>query len=259
MRKAQNSGYQHISLEERVKIFSLQQQGKSLRAIATLIDRDVGTISRELKRNKSRVDLAYFPTKAHENAMEKAVRQRTKAPLKNHEVYLYVRKRLREEKWSPEEIAGRLSIDKPHLSICFETIYQYIYGKGKRHKLWRHLTKSHQKRRIKTGRRVQSTRGHVSIPDAVSVLSRPQKVQLRTTEGHIETDLMEGIKSETDVVSVEVFRKTRYTQLSKMKNKKAKTKKNILVKKLKMIQSLSRTQKPIVKSVTSDNLSLIHI
>jgi len=42
------------------------------------------------------VDLAYFPTKAHENAMEKAVRQRTKAPLKNHEVYLYVRKRLRE-------------------------------------------------------------------------------------------------------------------------------------------------------------------
>lgn len=253
MRKAQNSGYQHISLEERVKIFTHQQQGKSLRTIAQLIDRDVGTISRELKRNKSRVDLAYFPTKAHDIAVEKAIRQRTKAPLKNHEVYLYVRQKLREEKWSPEEIAGRIQIDKPHLSICFETIYQYIYGKGKRHKLWKHLTKSHKKRRIKTGRKVHMERGRVTIPDAISVLSRPQKVQLRRTEGHIETDLMEGVKSETDVVSVEVFRKTRYTQLSKMKNKQAKTKKNILVKKLKMIQSLSRVQKPIVKSVTSDN------
>ncbi len=176
MRKAQNSGYQHISLEERVKIFTHQQQGKSLRTIAQLIDRDVGTISRELKRNKSRVDLAYFPTKAHDIAVEKAIRQRTKAPLKNHEVYLYVRQKLREEKWSPEEIAGRIQIDKPHLSICFETIYQYIYGKGKRHKLWKHLTKSHKKRRIKTGRKVHMERGRVTIPDAISVLSRPQKV-----------------------------------------------------------------------------------
>lgn len=44
---------------------------------------------------------------------------------------------------------------------------------------------------------------------------------------------MEGTKSETDVVTVEVFRKTRYTQLSKMKNKKAKTKKEHSRKKVK--------------------------
>ena len=253
MRIAQGGKYKHISLDERITMFTLKEQSLSLRAIAVQVQRDVGTISRELKRNKSRCDLVYFPTKAHINSVQKAVRQRTKAPLKNHEVYLYVRDKLRTEKWSPEEIAGRLKIDKPHLSICFETIYQYIYGKGKRHKLWKHLTKSHKKRRIKTGRRVQMEQGRVTIPDAVSILSRPQKVRLRKTEGHIETDLMEGVRSEPNVVSVEVFRKTRYTQMSKMKNKKAKTKKNTLVKKLKMIQSLSKAKKPIVKSVTSDN------
>lgn len=245
--------YKQLNLSERVNIYSLREQGKSLRDIAREIDRDVGTISRELRRNKSRADFDYLPVKAHENAIKRLIRQRTKAPLKNPETYVYVREKLREEKWSPEEIAGRIRIDKPHLSICFETIYSYIYVRGKRHKLWKHLTKSHKKRRVKTGRKVQSERGRVTIPDAVSVLARPQKVQKRKTEGHLETDLMEGIKSETDVVSVEVFRKTRYTQLSKMKNKKAKTKKNILTKKLKMIQSLSRAQKPIVKSVTSDN------
>lgn len=253
MKKITVRPYRHLNLSDRVTIYSLREQGKSLRDIAKKIDRDVGTISRELKRNKSRADFNYLPVKAHENAVKRLVHQRTKAPLKNPETYVYVREKLREEKWSPEEIAGRIKIDKPHLSICFETIYSYIYHRGKRHKLWKHLTKSHKKRRIKSGRKVRRESGRVTIPDAVSVLARPQKVQKRKTEGHLETDLMEGVKSETDVVSVEVFRKTRYTQLSKMKNKKAKTKKNILVKKLKMIQSLSKAQKPIVKSITSDN------
>lgn len=253
MRNTQKKQYKHVSLEERVEIYALFMQGVSLNDIAKRIGRNVGTISRELKRNKSRCDMPYLPVKADENAAKRARRQRTKAPLKNPETYLYVREKLQKEKWSPEAIAGRIVIDKPHLSICFETIYQYVYDKGKKHKLWEYLTKSHRKRRTKTGRRVQSERGRVTIPDAISVLSRPQKVQLRKIEGHIETDLMEGVKSETHVVSVEVFRKTRYTLLSKMKNKKAYTKKNILVKKLKLIQSLSKAQKPIVKSVTSDN------
>ena len=131
MKKIIVSPYRHLNLSDRVTIYSLKKQGKSLREIARNVDRDVGTISRELKRNKSRVDLEYFPVKAHDNFVRRALRQRTKAPLKNHETYLYVREKLREQ-WSPEEIAGRIKIDKPALSICFETIYSYIYARGKR-------------------------------------------------------------------------------------------------------------------------------
>src|SRR3989304_7411149 len=93
--------YRHLNLSDRVTIYSLKKQGISLRDIAKEIDRDVGTISRELKRNKSKANLEYFPVKAHDNFVKRALRQRTKAPLKNPETYLYVREKLREEKWSP--------------------------------------------------------------------------------------------------------------------------------------------------------------
>ena len=85
MKKTTISPYRHLNLSDRVTIYSLKKQGKSLRDIAQEIDRDVGTISRELKRNKSRVDLEYFPVKAHDNFVKRALRQRTKAPLKNPE------------------------------------------------------------------------------------------------------------------------------------------------------------------------------
>lgn len=164
MRKAQSSFYSHLNLDEKIKIYSLKRYGLSLRKIANQINRDVGTISRKIKRNKSRCDKEYFPTKANDNSIKKSVRQRTKAPLKNPETYLYVKEKLREEKWSPETISGRIKIDKPKLSICPETIYQYIYSKGKLHKLWRYLTKSHKKRRIKSGRNVQRDKVKSRIP-----------------------------------------------------------------------------------------------
>ncbi len=253
MKKAQSGFYHHLDLDERVKIYTLKREGVAIRNIAKEINRNVGTISRELKRNKSRCDMEYFPTKANENSIKKAVHQRTKAPLKNHETYLYVREKLREEKWSPEEISGRIKIDKPKLSVCPETIYQYIYGKGKIHKLWKHLTERHNHRKKKNGRRVKRGKSSLRIPNAVSILERPKSIMKRKTEGHLETDLMEGVRREKQVVSVEVFRKTRYLQLTKIPNKKAETKKNILVKKLKVVQSLQKSESSIVKSITGDN------
>ena len=62
MRKTQTGQYKHVTLEERITIYSLKSLGKSLRVIAKEVSRDVGTISRELKRNKSRCDMKYFPT-----------------------------------------------------------------------------------------------------------------------------------------------------------------------------------------------------
>lgn len=253
MRKAYNGGYKHISLEERVRLFTLQQQGVSLREIARLIDRDVGTISRELKRNKSRVDHDYFPTKAHENAVKRSVNQRTKAPLKNPETYLYVREKLRSENWSPEIISGRIKIEKPHLSICSETIYQYIHGKGKKHTLWRYLEQHHKRRRIQSGRKVQKQYCQSKIPGAISIDMRLKRANNRSQVGHFETDLMEGRRSQRTALSVAVDRKTRHTSLGKVKNKTALEKQKVLTFQLKSLQSLKKSDEPIVRSVTADN------
>lgn len=252
MRKISNKTYKHLSLAERVEIYSLFKQGVSLRDIAKKTKRNVSTICRELKRNKSRCDMPYKPVKAHQNAIKKAKEQRTKAPLKGPETYLYVREKLKNESWSPEIIAGRLSLDKPHLSICHETIYQYIHGKGKKYQLWKRLTVKRNKRRVKGGRRVKTDNSPSRIPGAVSILRRPLGVETRRVEGHLETDLMEGPRNNKEVLSVEVFRKTRYSQLSKLVNKKAEVKQKTIIKKLKRLKSLEMSNRPILKSITAD-------
>ena len=121
--------YRHLSLEERERLYALREQGKSFRKISELLGRSHTSLSREYRRH-SKYGRKYLPCQAHEKALKKGVEQRTKAPLKNVKVFLYIREKLRRG-WSPEIISGRLPIDHPGESICPETIYQYIYGKGK--------------------------------------------------------------------------------------------------------------------------------
>jgi len=242
--------YSHLSLEEREILYALREQGKSLREIEEVLGRSHTTLSREYKRH-AKYGRKYLPCKAHQKALKKGKEQRTKAPLKNCKVFLYVREKLRKN-WSPEIISGRLSIDYPNESVCPETIYQYIYTKGKRFKLWRFLTKSHKRRRVKIGRKVRAQK-HSRIPKAISIDNRPKRVEKRKQAGHFETDLMEGKKEDKTALSVTVGRKTKYTLLKKVTNKKAKTKEKTMVKDLKMLKSVQKSRNPIVKSITGDN------
>lgn len=253
MKKPQHVRYKQLNLEERIKIYILRNLGKPLWEIAKEINRNVGTVSRELRRNKSRCDIKYFPTKAQETADKRAVSQRTKAPLKNPQVFLYVRRKLRTDEWSPETIAGRLKIDLPGEHICFETIYQYIHGKGKRFQLWKHLVRGHKKRRVKSGRKVNRDKHQSKIPGAISIDLRLKRANERSQVGHFETDLMEGKRSQKTALSIMVDRKTRHTLLGKVKNKSSLEKEKILTNQLKSLQSLEKSDKPIAKSVTTDN------
>lgn len=197
--------YTQLTLSERVEMYTLYKQGISQQEISRRIGRNAGTVSRELKRNRSRFTKQYDPVKAQEISHKRQVQQRTKAPLKNVRIFLYVREKLRDG-WSPESIAGRLSIDHFDYSICQETIYQYIYGKGKLYKLWKYLPKAHKRRRIKSGRRVQKEKPHSRIPGAVSIDLRPKRAQTRKQIGHFETDLMEGKRETKTALSVTVER-----------------------------------------------------
>jgi IS30 family transposase len=253
MKNTNNKPYGHLSLEERIEIYRLRKEGWKISRIAEEIGRDKATVCRELTRNKSRCDIPYSPLKAHENSLKRAVSQRTKAPLKNPETFFYVREKLRNENWSPEIISGRITIDKPGLAICPETIYQYIFGKGKRYQLWKFLPEHHRKRRVKSGRHVQQCKSQSRIPGAVSIDLRPKRAGNRSQIGHIETDLMEGKKSQKAALSVAVDRKSRHTSLGKVKNKTAEEKQKVLTSQLKPLQSLQKANYPIVRSITADN------
>lgn len=240
----------HLSLEERVEIYRLKKQGYSVRGIGKEIGRNHSVVSREIIRNWQPYSTEYNPVKANKISQKRGTNQRQQAPLKNSEIFLYVREKLR-IKWTPEQISGRISKDLPGQSISYETIYQYIYGVGRRDKLWVHLVRFHKKR--KKMRYYNLNKKKTRFKDVVPIEKRPTKANNRNQIGHWETDLMESKRGVDDNASVHVERKTRYTKLEKLVNKKAKTKNKSMQKTLEMLQSVSKSTNPIIKSMTYDN------
>jgi len=217
--------FKQLSLEEREKLFGWKIEGVSFREIGRRLNRKHTTVSREW-HNRAKYGKLYLPCKAQAQATKIAIIQRTKAPLKNPEIFLYVRQKLRLH-WTPEEIAGRLPIDHPGLSISYETIYRYIYNTKKTAKnmqLWRYLAHHRKKRMKKHGRKVQSPPIHKALP----LGTRPQEVTTRKTFGHWETDNLGGKTSDTATVTGTIERKSRVVHLNKLKDKTSDTKMNMI-------------------------------
>jgi len=248
----QRRKFNHLSLEERERILGFQMAEYSMRQMAKALGRDVGTISREFKRN-AKYDFEYIPCRAHRIYCERSSEQRRKAPLKSPAILLYVREHLRPPfLWSPERISGRLKIDYPNWSITPETIYNYIYSKeSKKDELWQYLPKQRKKRRKQTlggkqrGERRQTKLSR--IKNAVPITKRPRYVEKRKSGGHFETDNAEGNKQSKSSLSVTVERCSRKMFLSKLTDKRAQTKAEAVKDRLLCLPSEIR------KTITADN------
>jgi len=242
--------YHHLSLAERERLYALKEQGKSVRAIAKELHRSQSSLTRELRRNirygNEYWGNVYLPCKAQGLANKRGKQQRTKAPLKEPLIFLYVREHLRQPYgWTPEQIAGRLPIDYPDKQISIETIYQYIYGsKGRRYKLWQLLPLARKKRMKKGGRRVHRDG---KIPGAISIDLRPQEVQARQTAGHWETDNLGGKVTDTTAVSTTVERVSRAVFIDKLADRTAPTKAEALTDRLLSLPKSFR------QTMTADN------
>lgn len=245
--------YKHLSLEEREKLYALKSQGVSLREIGRILGRSDTTIGRELKRNKTGLGkrsneyliFQYIPCRANLKAVKRGVKQRTKAPLKETLIWLYVKEHLRDPyNWTPEEISGRLPLEYPGKTICTESIYQYIYSKqGKKYKLFKYLVNKCKKRMKKGGRSVQRAS---KIPNAVSIDLRPGIVNLRQRVGDWETDNVIGKQTDKSALSVTVERLTRLTILS-LTGKSAESKNE------RLIQRLVKFPDTVRLTLTADN------
>ena len=243
--------YRHLSLEEREKLYCMKGQGLSLRTIGKKLRRSQSSLTRELQRNikygNEYFKNEYLPCKAQKLADKRAAKQRYKAPLKSPAIFLYVRKHLRDDGWSPEVIAGRLAIDHPELSICHETIYQYIYSKRKKTRgmhLEHYLVLGRKKRMKQNGRSVHKVS---KIPEAVSIAVRPKVVNRRKQTGHWETDNIIGKQTDSSALSVTVERVLRVTLMNKLWDRSAATKTKLVARRLNQFpDKLKRT-------VTADN------
>ena len=177
------SRYTQLSLEERCSIARLHEAGQSIRQIATALDRQPSTITRELKRNTGR-KIGYQPAYAQAQA---SGRRWTGSRLERDDS---LRETVLERLacgWSPEQIAGRLAHEQGHKVISHETIYRFVYAQLKRTNdtAWRlYLPRAKIKRGWRTKGGWPRTDGKRSIHE------RPTHISTRQTPGHWEADCM---------------------------------------------------------------------
>ena len=153
----------------------------SLRKIAKHLNRNVSTISREVKRNST--NGKYIAHIACENYAKNRKNCGAKGKSSNPTLIKYIEDGF-EKTWSPEQIAGRLRLDykdgRMGLKIGFKTIYRWlsqkILAKGNVNRL----------RRKEKSLKPKETRGKINI--GKSIKDRPKEVRKRETIGHWELD-----------------------------------------------------------------------
>jgi len=236
--------YNHLTLAERDIITTMLSEQKSLGEIAKSLNRSKSTISRELNRNSSPEYRLYLSHRAHARAEARRRKANRRLRLKNSQIVSYVRTKLKAG-WSPEQIAGRISIDHSDLSISHEAIYQYIYHSKTegRQELIQYLRRAHRKRKNKgIGRRQKKTK----IPNRIPIDLRPPSVEDRLQYGHWEADSLVSRKSSVALNSL-VERKSRLLMLTRLNRKTADATLKAVVSRLKDLPPQAR------RTLTLDN------
>ncbi len=227
--------YKQLAREQRYQIYALKKAGLNQSRIAVLIKCHKSTISRELRRNCGQK--GYRPYQADEMAYDRqceAYRSRIA-----WETWQQVERLLRQQ-WSPEQIAGRLRLEKQP-TVSHESIYLYIYADKRRGgRLHQHLRSQKKQRKRYSG---YIRRGQ--IPNRTSIDKRPQIVANKGRFGDWEADTIIGARHKGGIVSV-VERKSKLTRLRLLATKEATEMRRTSV-------SLLRPMAAKVHTITVDN------
>ena len=228
--------YHHLTIEERCCIREFYKKGLSYRKIAELIGRSPSTISREINRNKTYMNVkpAYYP----HTAQKKYLLRRSychRGMFHSQAVISYIEEKLLAT-WSPEQIA---STPAPVPMPSWRTIYRWLYDRyllNGNAKVLRRKGKSHG---------VKETRGKFS--KGKSIRKRDKNVYRREEAGHWEVDtVVSGQGKSKACFATFAERKTRYYIAVKMPDRKAATMAKTI------IQTLSEFPSELVKTITCD-------
>src|SRR5262245_36076626 len=108
--------YTHLSMKDRCLISTFLSMNSPVKIIAERSGRHRSTIYRELKRNIPRPEARYKPGIAHQMAIDRHPHAPNKLDS-NIELNKYVLEGL-DNAWSPEQISGRMKIEKKEFSTC---------------------------------------------------------------------------------------------------------------------------------------------
>jgi len=214
-----------FTLAEREELSRLLAQGRTFTNIASLLNKDTSTISREVSR-QDMDRFTYRAFKANQDAKHQKSKQGRKRKIdQNSQLKQFVFNKLK-LRWSPDQIAKELKTvysENESMRISHEAIYTYIYvlprGSLKKELLmYLRQQKKYRRRKGKNQPRNDEKRGQ--IPEMISIEERPKEVEDRIIPGHWEGDLIMG-KWKRSAMGTIVERTTRTVILVPLVNKDA--------------------------------------
>ena len=213
--------YRHLTLEEREMIMALCHEGRRISEIARIIGRNRSTISRELKRNRLWKHV-YIAVRAQQMYENRRVPCRRHMRFENPELFHLVRNLFLVHRWSPEQIAGRIAMERPDLRVSANTIYRAVYGHlfdyrpSVRYKGLAARLRHKGKRRHRRGK--EELRGRIRITNLLC--DRPEEADKRLRRGDWEADTVAGKLGGACAVTL-VDRRSRFLLLGKSSERKA--------------------------------------
>jgi len=238
--------YCQLSLEERIEIYRLHAAGESMQEIARSLKRHVSTISREIHRNGLATKVwpgGYAPARAQKLAERRRRWDGRFKLARQPDLQDLVKDRLAMGH-SPEQIAGRLTLEHGHTVISHESIYRFAYHRSAQKDYWHRLLPRRKSRRGRLGKRGGSAASAIKFRRSIS--ERDVDVTDRATPGHWEADFMLFAKYGQGLL-IAHERQSRYTIIDHPPDRKAERTAKRLAKLLKPLPP------PLRKTLTVDN------
>ena len=214
----------HLTDHERYLITHMHLAKIPKAEIARRLGRHRATIGRELARNPDTFGGYHYESTRRQAAERRSAASRRYKIERYKPLGAAVRRGLR-QRWSPDQISGKIRLaypDDPKMQISPEAVYLWIYRRHQLGERWHEqLRRRHKRRRVRcVGERSSGGKGQIS--GRVGIEKRPAVVDARRRYGDWESDTVEGAKG-TGLLATHVERKSRYTLLAKLPDKKAKT------------------------------------
>ncbi len=229
---------EHLTKEQRYEIKAYLKCKKKQSFIAQSIGVSESTISRELKRNSSKLGV-YRPDIANEKANERKERFNQKRKF-NINTERIVVNHLSKEQLSPKQIVG-ICKKKNIPMVSHERIYAFIrQDKANGGDLYKHTRHQLKHRKRPVGGKKIVIKNKVSIDERSSIINNKERF------GDWEIDLIVGKNNKGAIVTI-VERKTAFFMMKKLKN--GKNAKSLADEVTQMLMPY----KKCVHSITSDN------
>jgi len=208
--------YKHLTIEERYHIQAYKEAGYFQKEIAKKLKVSPATISRELRRNCSKIHKRYSAKKADKVSSDKRMYASRKSNFKMIKVVRNYIVKYIEEDYSPEQVSATLKL-KHKINISLVRIYQYIESDkltgGDLHTHLRFYHTGH--RRAKYGAKYKG-----KIEDRVSISQRPDIVEDKQRIGDFETDTIVGANQKGAITTI-VDRASMFVKISIPTSKRA--------------------------------------